>query len=318
MNNSSYKSESQRVALGMSLIKYGQRFDNLFVVSPDVGLSTHASDFQKIYPERYVNTGISEQNTMGVAAGLALVDFIPIVPLYAAFASGKSADQVINSIAYPNLNVKIIGTHGGINVGGDGPTHQAIIDLAFFRSIPNFKVLVPRNSSEVDSALRISIENEGPFYIRLERESIPEVNVQCESRLGHGCLIKQGGDITVITIGSMLNEALNASNMLEIDNISIRVIDMFSLKPLDIGLISDACKETKGIVTVEDHNKYGGLFSAVSECVVGFSNSLIPVKSISVNDTFAESGDGKELRCKHGLTSENIVLEVKKLMNLDS
>lgn len=304
--------DEPRKALGRALVKYGGLFPELVVLSPDVGLSTNAMDFKEKYPERYISCGIAEQNAFGIASGLANFNFIPVIALYAAFAFGKASDPIINGIAYPNLNVKIIGTHGGINVGPDGPTHQSIVDLAFFRSVPNMMVLAPSDSSEVDSALELALMHNGPVYIRLERApSSNLVHPSAKLEFGKGETILSGDDVTIIAIGSMVEASIIASEQLKKKGISVRVINLYSLKPIDFNLIKKAALETDLIVTVEDHNCIGGLYSAVAEVVAGIeSNALI--KSIAIKDRFAESGSSSDLRKKYGLTSDEIVKVIEE------
>jgi transketolase len=303
-----------RTAFGKALVKIGSINRNFVVLSPDVGISTRAIEFKEKFPDRYFCFGIAEYTTFGVAAGFCDFGYTPIVPLYAGFAVGKAADQVINGIAYPNLNVKIIGTHGGINAGEDGPTHQSVVDIGFFRSIPNFVVLAPSDAQDVEDALELALNHKGPVYIRLERmacSSIPHAKIT--KRIGQGEIVRDGTDITVIAIGSLVQAAINAAEKIKSSGVSVRVINTFSIKPIDEKLIIEAAKDTKVIITAEDHNYFGGLFSAVSEVVAG--NGLhIAVHHISVDDEFAESGSGIELRKKYHIDSDAIVSKIEELM----
>ena len=299
---------AHRDALGEALVSLGAECPNLVVVDPDVRVSTRSEVFYEAYPDRYVCTGIAEQNAMGVAAGLASWGYVPIVPLYAVFAAGKAADQVLNSIAYAGLNVKIVGTHGGINVGPDGPSHQAIVDLNVMRGIPGMVVLTVADASEVEPALRASLDHVGPVYLRLERAATPVLGWgDVPYRIGQALAVRDGSDLAIIAIGSMVFESLRAADELQKRGISARVINMRSLKPVDGALIRDAANETAGIITVEDHNEYGGLRSAVAEAlaVVGAG----PMRWVAVEDRFAESGSCAELRDLCGLTAAHIVEE---------
>jgi transketolase len=301
-----------RDALGEALISLGAEYQDLVVVDPDVRISTRSQVFYDAYPGRYVCTGIAEQNAMGVAAGLASWGYIPVVPLYAVFAAGKAADQVLNSIAYAGLNVKIVGTHGGINVGPDGPSHQAIVDLGVMRSIPGMVVLTVADASEVKPGLRASLGHVGPVYLRLERAATPVLgwgNVPYE--IGKGCVVRDGSDLAIIAIGSMVFEGLHAADELGKHGISARVINLRSLKPVDSKLIRSAAKETAGIITVEDHNEYGGLRSAVAEALAAVGAG--PMRWVAVEDRFAESGTCSELRDLCGLTAAHIVEEALDL-----
>jgi len=303
--------DEPRKALGKALVKYGSLYSELVVLSPDVALSTQTIDFKEKFPERFISCGIAEQNTFGIASGLASFGYIPVVALYAAFAFGKASDQILNGIAYPNLNVKIIGTHGGINVGSDGPTHQSIVDLAFFRAVPNMMVLVPSDSTEVEAALDLALTYNGPVYIRLERA--PSYDLCHESpnmEFGKGETLILGNDATIIAIGSMVEASIVASEQLRKMGINTRVINLYSLKPIDKELIEKAILETKLIVTVEDHNCIGGLYSAVAEVIAGMKNNTM-TKCIAIKDRFAESGDSCSLRKKYGLTSSEIIQVIK-------
>jgi transketolase len=308
------KQEAHRDALGRALVSLGTEIDNLAVVDPDVRVSTRSQLFSQAFPDRYVCTGIAEQNAMGVAAGLASWSYVPVVPLYAVFAAGKAADQVLNSIAYPGLNVNIVGTHGGVNVGPDGPSHQAIIDLGVMRSIPGMVVLTVADSTEVEPALRTAIEHEGPVYLRLERAATPILDWgKHPFQIGKGLQVRDGTDLSVIAIGSMVFESLRAAEELAKRGISCRVLNMRSIKPVDADLILRAAQDTIGIITAEDHNQHGGLRSAVAE-VLAFG-ATCPMRSVAVEDRFAESGTCSELQELCGITAEHIVSEALDLWN---
>jgi transketolase len=300
--------KAHRDALGEALVLLGVQFHDLVVVDPDVRVSTRSQAFHDAYPDRYVCTGIAEQNAMGVAGGLASWGYTPVVPLYAVFAAGKAADQVLNSIAYAGLNVKIVGTHGGVNVGADGPSHQAIVDLGVMRSIPGMVVLTVADASEVEPALRASLDHNGPVYLRLERAATPVLGWgETPYDIGEGLVVRRGSDLAIIAIGSMVFEALQAAEELEKSGILTRVINMRSLKPVDAELIGAAAHETAGIVTVEDHNEYGGLRSAVAEALAAVGGG--PMRWVAVEDRFAESGTCSELRDLCGLTAAHVVQE---------
>ena len=245
---------------------------------------------------------------MGVAAGLASWGYVPVVPLYAVFAAGKAADQVLNSIAYAGVNVKIVGTHGGINVGPDGPSHQAIVDLSVMRGIPGMVVLTVADASEVEPALRASLGHVGPVYLRLERAATPVLGWgDVPYEIGQALVVRDGSDLAVIAIGSMVFESLRAADELAERGISTQVINMRSLKPVDGELIQDVAEKTAGIITVEDHNEYGGLRSAVAEALAAVGAG--PMRWVAVGDRFAESGTCAELRDLCGLTAAHIVRE---------
>ncbi len=303
---STVPARAQRDAFGEALVHLATEYPNMLVLSPDVSLSTRSIVFKEAYPKRFFCTGIAEQNTLGVAAGLTDWGYIPVVAMYAIFAASKAVDQVINSIAYPNLNVKIVGTHGGINVGPDGPTHQAIADLGVMRSIPNVVVLTAADASEVEPALRAALEHQGPVYLRLERAPTPVLNLTNHPyQIGRGIVVHGGTDVSIVAIGSMVWEGLQAAEQLARHNISARVINVRSLKPIDEDLILQAASETSGIVTAEDHNRHGGLRSAVAEVLAGGGGA--PMRYVALEDCFAQSGTCDALRSKYGLTAAHIV-----------
>lgn len=303
---STVPARAQRDAFGEALVNLATEYPNMLVLSPDVSLSTRSIVFKEAYPKRFFCTGIAEQNTLGVAAGLTDWGYIPVVALYAIFAASKAVDQVINSIAYPNLNVKIVGTHGGINVGPDGPTHQAIADLGVMRSIPNVVVLTAADASEVEPALRAALAHQGPVYLRLERAPMPTLNLADHPyRIGCGNIVRDGTDVSIMAIGSMVWEGLQAAEQLAPHGVSARVINMRSLKPIDENLILQAASETAGVVTAEDHNCHGGLRSAVAEVLA--ARGGVPMRHVALEDCFSQSGTCDALRSKYRLSAADIV-----------
>ncbi len=300
------KTKPQRNVLGEALICLGNENEKLVVLSPDVGKSTRVLNFKSKYPDRYFCTGISEQNTIGLASGLASMGWSPIVTGYAMFICGKPWEQIRNSVCYPNLNVKIVAIHGGINVGQDGVTHQSIEDIALMRAIPGLTVLAPCDANEVLPLLRLALSKEGPVYIRLEREPLPIISQSKNSyKIGGSSRLRDGKDITIISIGGMVWKALEAAEILAGEGIQAAVINMYSLKPIDREAIIKAASETKCIITAEDHNRIGGLGSAVAEIIV--QSKMVPMEIIAVDDTFAECGNAKDLFEKYHLTVDDIV-----------
>lgn len=302
-----------RTGYGESLIELGAVNNKVVVVGADTTESLKTSLFGKKYPDRFFNVGISESNAVSVAGGLALANKIAFVSTYAAFIPGKCVDQIRNAIAYPNLNVKIVVSHGGLSVGPDGGSHQQIEDLAINRAIPNVKIVVPADENSTRKLVPLIAEVEGTFYMRLTRPKTALVYERngVQFKLGESQTLRDGSDATVIACGIMMPEAVAASEMLGKDGISCRVIDMFTLKPLDHQAIVKAAKETGAIVTAEEHNIYGGLGSAVAE-VLG-ENHPTPMKRVGVRDTFGESGEHAELLIKYGLTANDIAKAVKEL-----
>lgn len=304
---------SLREELGNALCAAGELNHQVVVLSPDVGKSTKALEFNKKFPERYICTGISEQNTIGVAAGLAYMGWTPIVAGYAMFVGGKAWEPFRNSVCYPGLNVKIIATHGGINVGQDGVTHQSIEDIALMRAIPGLTVLAASSPEEVLPLIKLALSIKTPVYIRLEREASPAIErVRNHYHIGGSTQLKDGRDATIIAIGGMVRKAHEAAIFLEKEGISARVINMYSLKPIDKRAILKAAEETCCFVTAEDHNCVGGLGSAVAEILVKTND--IPMEMVALNDTFAESGSPQDLFKKYHLTVKDIVSAVKKCL----
>ncbi len=305
------KAKSQRNALGEALVCLGDENEKLVVLSPDVGISTRVLIFKSKHPERYFCTGISEQNTVGLASGLASMGWSTVIAAYAMFICGKSWEQIRSSVCYPNLNVKIVATHGGINVGQDGVTHQSIEDIALMRAVPGLTILAPCDANEVLPLLRLALSKEGPVYIRLERESMPIISQSKNSyKIGNSSRLRDGNDITIIAVGGMVWKALEAAEILASEGIQAAVINMYSLKPIDREAIIKAASETKCIITAEDHNRIGGLGSAVAEIIV--QSKMVHMEIIAVDDTFAESGKAKDLFEKYHLTVGDIVNSARR------
>ena len=300
-----------RDAYGKALVKLGQINEDVVVLDADLSKSTKTNDFFKAYPKRFFNMGIAEQNLVGAACGLAAAGKIPFASTFAMFATGRAFEVIRNSACYPKLNVKICATHAGITVGEDGGSHQSVEDISLMRSIPNMTVVVPADGIEAEKMIFEAAKFEGPMYVRLGRSAVPTIfGEDYNFEIGKGVVLREGTDATIIACGIMVNEALIAADMLKEENINVRVINMSTIKPIDKELIINAAKETKAIITAEEHSIIGGLGSAVSE-VVCESNPVI-VKKIGMNDCFGESGTPTELLEKYGLTASNIVTKVKE------
>ena len=296
-----------REAYGKALVKLGKINDDVVVLDADLSKSTKTNDFYKAYPDRFFNMGIAEQNLVGAACGFAAAGKIPFASTFAMFATGRAFEIIRNSACYPKLNVKICATHAGITVGEDGGSHQSVED----RSIPNMTVLVPADGVEAEKMIFAAAEYNGPMYVRLGRSAVPTLfDENYNFEIGKGVVLKEGNDATIIACGMMVNEALIAADMLKEENINVRVINMSTIKPIDTELIIKAAKETKAIVTAEEHSIIGGLGSAVSEVVS--ENHPVKVKKVGLNDCFGESGTPGELLEKYGLTAKNIVAKVKE------
>ena len=303
-----------RDAYGEALKELGGLNEDIVVLDADLSGSTKTSIFKKAYPERFFNVGIAEQNLIGTAAGLAAAGKTSFASTFAVFATGRAFEIIRNSVCYPKLNVKIAATHAGLMVGEDGATHQALEDISIMRSLPNMVVLNPADAVETKQCIFKAAEHNGPVYIRLGRSKVPVIfDENYKFEIGKGVELKEGNDITIIATGVMVEKALLAAEELLKEGISARVINMSTIKPIDKDIIIKAANETKGIVTVEEHNIIGGLGSAVAEVVV--ENSPTYVERIGTMDTFGESGDGNKLLEKYGLNVDNIVNKSKLILS---
>lgn len=301
-----------RQAYGEVLVELGGENKDIVVLDADLSKSTMTAQFGAKYPERFFNMGIAEQNLYGVAAGLAHSGKVAFASTFAMFAAGRAFEIIRNSIGYTKANVKICATHAGITVGEDGGSHQAIEDLALMRTIPGMTVLNPSDGMSAKLLIRQAATLQGPVYVRLGRAAVPGIyEADSKIEIGKGMCVKEGTDYTVIATGVMVNEAMIAAETLEKEGISLRVIDMHTIKPIDKEIVIKAAKETKGIVTAEEHTVLGGLGSAVAEVIV--QNSPAKIAFVGMQDTFGESGKPAELMEKYGLTAEKIVAAVKSL-----
>jgi len=302
-----------RDAYGKALVKLGAKNKDIVVLDADLSKSTKTYEFYKEYPDRFFNMGIAEQNLMGTAAGLAAAGKIAFVSTFAIFATGRAFEQIRNSIAYPQLNVKIVASHAGLTVGGDGASHQAIVDLAVMRCLPNMTVLVPADAVETEKAVCAAAEYEGPVYIRLGRSKVPVLYTEEDAFVwGKASLLREGTDITLIACGIMVAESLRAAEELAEEGISARVLNMATLKPIDREAIVQAARETGAIVTAEEHSIIGGLGSAVAEVLV--ENEPVPMERVGVKDVFGESGEPDQLLKKYGLTAKDIKEAVYRVL----
>ncbi len=306
-----------RNAYGETLAALGQEYPELVVLDADLAGSTQSKKFGDLYPERFFNCGIAEADMTGIAAGLAAAGLKPFTNSFAMFAVGRAYEQIRNSVAYPHLNVKIVGSHGGVTVGEDGATHQCVEDLALMRGLPGMLVCCPCDGNEMRLAVKALLDYEGPAYLRMSRPATPVFTDEIEGyhfELGKGALLRDGGDVTLIATGLMVQRALEAAALLEKDGLSARVIDMHTIKPLDEELVLKAARETGAIVTSEEHSVIGGLGSAVSE-LVG-ENCPVPVLRQGVNDMFGRSGKAMEMLEYFGLTAEKMAEMAKKAVSM--
>ena len=302
-----------RDAYGEALAELGAVNENIVVLEADLSKSTKTSDFKKVYPERHFNMGIAEQNMLGVAAGFAAAGKIPFASSFAVFATGRAYDQIRNSIAYPNLNVKIAATHAGLTVGEDGGSHQMLEDIALMRALPNMTVIVPADGIETKQVIKAAAEYEGPVYIRMGRPKVPVLfDENYTFEIGKGVVLKEGTDVTLVGTGIMVSKAVEAAELLAAEGISAAVVNISTIKPLDAELIIAQAQKTGAIVTCEEHNIYGGLGSAVAEVLV--ENCPVPMARVGVADKFGESGLPDELLEKYGLTAANIAAQAKAVI----
>ena len=305
--------KATRESYGAALVEYGAD-ERIVVLDADLSKSTKTEMFKKAYPERFFNAGIAEGNMMCVAAGLAASGKIAFASSFAMFAAGRAFEQIRNSIAYPNLNVKIGATHAGISVGEDGGSHQCLEDIALMRTLPNMVIINPADDIEAKLAVKAAIDHDGPVYMRFGRLAVEDVNSEdYKFEIGKGVQLKDGSDVTIVATGLMVEYALKASEMLKAEGISARVINIHTIKPIDEEILIKASKETGAIVTCEEHSIYGGLGSAV--CEVVSANAPCPVKIIGT-DSFGRSGKPAQLFEAYGLTAENIFTKAKEVIKL--
>ena len=296
-----------------ALIELAEEIPNMVVLDSDVGKATLTLQFEEKYPSRFFNCGVQEQNMLSAAAGMSLEGFIPFASTFGVFATCRAGDQLRDSIAYPKANVKLGITHCGLTVGGDGASHQANEDIAITRVFPNMTVLVPGDYEEAKMATKAAARMMGPVYLRFGRDKYPVVpEIHDGFEIGKGKLLKEGKDITLISTGIMVSEVLSAYRQLSDKGISVKVIHLPTIKPIDEALIIQAAKETQGIVTAEEHSIIGGLGEAVAGVVTTYHPC--PVQRIGVRDVFGESGQAPELMDKYGLRAKNIIEAANKIL----
>ncbi len=295
-----------RNGFGDALIELGKENPDVYVVECDIAKSTKTDMFAKEFPQRHINVGIAEQNAAGFAAGLSNLGYVPFVSTYAVFGSMRMCEQVRTSVCYPKLNVKIACSHGGITPANDGVTHQAIEDMGIYRTIPNMTVMMPADYYSAKALVKQCADVEGPAYLRFTRDAVPTIYDENETfEIGKAKILKEGKDIALVAIGDMVCQALLAAEILEKSGYSVKVVDMFTLKPLDEDCINDICDNIGKIVTVEDHNWLNGLGSAVCDIVATKGNAI--VRKVGLQDTFAESAQYDELLKKYKMDPDHIV-----------
>ena len=305
-----------RDAYGQTLIELGNEREDIVVMDADLAAATKTGMFKKAHPDRFFNAGIAEGNMMSIAAGLASCGKTVFASSFAMFAAGRAFEQIRNSIAYPGLNVKIAASHAGISVGEDGATHQCCEDIGIMRTIPGMVILNPADGPEAKAAVRAAADYDGPVYLRLGRLAVPVFNEEnVDFTIGKGQLMRDGTDATIIATGLEVAEAMIAADTLAAEGISVRVVNMATIKPIDKDIILQAAADTGAIVTAEEHNVIGGLGSAVAEVLVE-SGKPVPMLRVGVEDTFGRSGPALELLEIYGLTAPHIVNKVKAVLAL--
>ena len=302
-----------REAYGKALVELGEINENIVVLDADLSKSTKTADFKNKFPERFINAGIAEQNLLGMSAGLSRYGKVPFASTFAVFATGRAFEIIRNSICYPNMNVKIAATHAGITVGEDGGSHQSIEDIAIMNSLPNMSVLVPADARETNEIIKYAAEHVGPVYIRLGRLNSEDLfDETYKFEYGKGVVVKEGSDCTIISTGLMSAMAKDACEELEKENISVRLVHMPTIKPIDREIIKKAATETKFILTCEEHSVVGGL----GQIVASVTSETVPTKvvKLGINDVFGQSATPNELLNEYGLTKENIIKIIKENM----
>ena len=306
--------KSIRTVFGKTLAELGKTNPNIVVLDADLACSTQTQLFAKEFPDRFFDCGIAEQDMIATATGLASVGKIPFAASFAMFATGRTYDQIRNYVCYPEFNVKIVGTHGGVTVGEDGASHQALEDISLMRGIPNMSVIVPADCRECEQVIKFAAENYGPMYIRIPRTNVCDVfDENYEFDFCKAQLIEDGTDVTVITNGETLAEVIEASEILKSQGYSIQIVHVPVVKPLDGATIIDLVKKTKFVMTVENHSITGGLGSAICELLAEYYP--VPVHRIGVNDTFGQSGKWDFLLDYYGLTSQKLVVSIKRYID---
>ena len=303
-----------REAFGKALVELGRENKNVVALDADLSKSTYTHLFAKEFPERFVECGIAEANMIAIGAGLASSGKIPFAASFSCFAINKGFEQLRVCVAYPNINLKVVGTHSGISIGEDGPSQMSIEDLGLVCSLPNFTVLSPADEISMRALVLAAAAHVGPVFIRAGRPKVPIVHSPCQSfAIGESVQLTDGQDLTIIATGLLVAEALRAQETLEAEGISARVIDMYSIKPLDRAAIQRAAQETSAIVVAEEHLVASGLGVRVAQVVA--ETDPCPMEFVGIQDTYAESGSPEELLQKYGLVAANVAAAAKRVLN---
>ncbi len=312
MNINKNITNSIRKTFGQTLAQIGELNDKIIVMDADLACSTQTKIFKDKFPDRFFDCGIAEQDMIATAAGLASEGKTPFVASFAMFATGRTYDQIRNSVCYPEFNVKVIGTHGGITVGEDGATHQALEDIALMREIPHMTVIVPADCRECEEVIKYAALHSGPMYIRLARTNVPDIfDEHYHFNIYKAPILQEGNDISLFTNGETLSEALIAAEELKSEGINVEVVNVAVIKPIDVSTIIESAKKTRLVVTVENHSIIGGLGSAICEVLSG--KYPTKVYRIGIHDEFGQSGEAKELLEYYGLDSKGLVKRLRTI-----
>lgn len=306
--------KATRDAYGEALLELGRRHEDIVVLDADLAKSTKSAFFGEEFPDRFLNVGIQEANMVGMAAGLASSGRVPFISSFACFVILKGFDQLRMGVAYPGLNVKVVGSHGGITAGEDGASQQSVEDVALACSLPGFVVCVPSDEYQARAAVEAAYRHQGPVYIRTGRSKAPLIYsaIPTDFAFGKAAVVREGSDVTIIANGMLVGAALVAHERLRAEGIEARVLDMATVKPLDRDAVERAAIETGGIVTAEEHLLYGGLGSSVAQVVA--ATHPVPMEFVGLDDRYAESGDAADLLVKYGLTADQIVAGVRRVV----
>jgi len=310
------QSESTRQAFGDVIVDIAKENERVFIIDCDIGKSMKTSKFAELFPTRHINVGIAEQNAAGVAAGLATLGMIPIVSTYAVFGSMRMLEQIRTSVCYAELNVKVFCSHGGLTPSNDGPTHQAIEDMGIYRTIPNMTVIMPADYHSCRELIKQAMAFDGPVYMRFTRDAVPMYYSPEETfEIGKAKHLKDGNDLTLVANGDMLHQALEAADLLEEMGISVELLDMHTIKPLDREAVKKSIHKTGHLITIEDHSIMNGLGSAVAEVIAEEGSGKL--RRIGLKDCFGESGQYSELLHKFGMDAQSIVRTALELLGKD-
>ena len=302
-----------RDGYGKALLKLIEKDKNIMVLDADVAKSTRTLWVAEKFPDNFIDMGICEQDLVGTSAGFAIGGMIPFCTTYCVFLVGRAWDQIRTTVCYNNLNVKFAGAHAGISVGPDGATHQSLEDVALMRVLPNMTVVIPCDAIETEKATIALSQKQGPCFIRFGREAVPVITTdETPFEIGKAYTVRDGGDVAIIANGAMVYEAMVAAEQLEKEGVGAMVVNLHTVKPLDVGAVVAAAKKTGAVVTAEEHQMFGGTGSAVAECLS--QNCPVPMEIVGVRDTFGESGTADELMKKYGLSADGIVDAVRRVL----